>query len=64
MQVSVESEERSDYELRPEFTKNARSRHHVEEVMSRIFAKQRTDSKTITLGRTDQEDGETDARWH
>ena len=63
MQVIVESEERSDYELRPEFTK-ARSRHHVEEVMSRILAKQRANSKALPLGRIGQEDGEADERWH
>ena len=64
MQASVESEERNDYELPPECTKNARSRHHVEEVMSRILAKKRTSSKTIIFGPTDHEDGETDERWH
>ena len=56
MHVRVESDEKGDYEVGPEFTKNARSRHHVEEVMSRILAKQRTNSKTFTLGRTDQGD--------
>ena len=64
MQVSVEKDEKSNYELGPEFTTNARSRHHVEEVMSRILAKQRTNSKTLTLGRTDQEDADTDDHWH
>ena len=65
MHVSVEKEEEeSHYDLGPGFTKDARSRHHVEEVMSRILAKQETNSKTITLGRTDQEEGETDDRWH
>jgi hypothetical protein len=64
MHFSVEKIEENKYDLARECAKNARSRHHVEEVMSRILAKQRTNSKTITLGRIDQEDGETDERWH
>jgi len=64
MHVSVEKDEKSHYRLGPEFTKAARSRHHVEEVMSRILARRRTDSKIITTGRSDQEEGDTDDRWH
>ena len=64
MHVSVEKDEKGNYELGTEFTKDARSRHHVEEVMSRILAKQRTSSKTITFGRTDQEDADTGDHWH
>jgi hypothetical protein len=64
MNVSVEQEEKTNYELGPGFTKNARSRHHVEKVMSRILAKQLTHSKTIPPWRTEPEDSETDDRWH
>lgn len=64
MHVSVEKDQKGNYELGTEFTRDARSRHHVEVVMSRILAKQRTNSKTITLGRTDQEDADTDDHWH
>jgi hypothetical protein len=63
MHVSVAKNEKNHYDLGPKGTKDARSRHHVEEVMARILAK-RTNSKTITLGRTDQEDADTDDHWH
>jgi hypothetical protein len=52
--VSVDKDEKSSYEPSPEFTA-LRSHHHVEEVMSRILAKQRTNTKKITLGDADQE---------
>ena len=64
MHISVAKNEKNHYDLGPKGTKDARSRHHVEEVMARILAKQRTNSKTITLGRTDQEDADTDDHWH
>ena len=64
VQVSVEKGEKIGYEPRPEFTRGARSRHHVEEVMSRILAKQRTNTKKFTLGDADQENGGTSDRWH
>lgn len=64
MYISVAKNEKNHYDLGPKGTKDARSRHHVEEVMARILAKQRTNSKTITLGRTDQEDADTDDQWH
>ena len=60
--VSVEKDEKSGYEPSPEFTRGARSRHHVEEVMSRVLAKQRTNPKRFTLGDADQEDGGTNGR--
>jgi Fe2+ transport system protein FeoA len=58
--VSVETDEKPS----PEFTRGARSRHHVEEVMSRILAKQRTHTKKFALGDTDQENGGTNDHWH
>jgi hypothetical protein len=64
MHVSVAKDEKNHYDLGPKGRTDARSRHHVEEVMARILAKQRTNSKTLPLGRTDQEDGETEERWH
>ena len=64
MHVSVAKNEKSHYDLGPKGTKDARSRHHVEEVMSRILAKQRTNSKTFTPGRIDQGDADTDYHWH
>ena len=64
VQVSVEKDEKSGYKPSPEFTRGARSRHHVEEVMSRILAKQRTNTKKFTLGDADQENGGTSDRWH
>ena len=61
--VSVEKYEKRGYEPSPKFTRGARSRHHVEEVMSRILAKQRTNTTTLRLGDTDQEnDGGNDRR--
>ncbi len=50
VRVSVEKDKKSGHEPSPEFTRGARSRHHVEEVMSRILAKQRTHTKKFTLG--------------
>lgn len=64
MHISVAKNEKNHFDLGPKGTKDARSRHHVEEVMARILAKQRTNSKTITLGQTDQEDADTDDQWH
>jgi len=64
MNVSVEQEEKTNYELGPGFTKDARSCHHVEKVMSRILARQRVHSKTTPLWPTEPEDCETDDRWH
>lgn len=64
MHVSVEKDEKSDYEPGFEFTRGARSRHHVEEVMSRILAKQRPNTKKLTLGHTDQENDENNDLWH
>lgn len=55
MQVSVEKDQKGNYELGTEFTRDARSR---------ILAKQRTNSKTFTPGRTDQGDADTDDHWH
>jgi len=62
--ASVAKDEKSGYEPSLEFTRGARSRHHVEEVMSRILAKQRTPTKKFTLGDADQENGGTNDRWH
>lgn len=64
VRVTVEKDEKSGYEPSPEFTRGARSRHHVEEVMSRVLAKQRTNPKRFTLGHADQEDGGSNDRWH
>lgn len=64
VQVSVEKDEKSGYKPSPEFTRGARSRHHVEEVMSRVLAKQRTNTDKFTLGDADQENGGTNERWH
>jgi len=64
MNVSVEKTEKNHYHRGPKGTKDARSRHHVEEVMSRILAKQRTNSKTVPLGPIDQEGADTDDHWH
>jgi hypothetical protein len=64
VQVSVEKDEKSGYKPSPEFTRGARSRHHVEEVMSRVLAKQRTNTDKFTLGDSDQENGGTNERWH
>lgn len=64
MHISVAKNEKNHYDLGPKGTKDARTRHHVEDVMARILAKQRTNSKTIILERPDQEDVETDSRWH
>jgi hypothetical protein len=64
MHVSVEKDEMSDYETGSELTKSARSRHLVEEVMARILAKQRPNTKKLALGHTDQENGGTNDRWH
>jgi hypothetical protein len=62
--VCVEKDEKSDYAPGSEFTRDARSRLHVEELMPQILATERTSSTKITLGCTDQENGETDDRWH
>lgn len=51
------------YETSP-FTRDARSRHHVEEVVSRVLAKRRTNMKRFTLGDADQKNGDTNERWH
>jgi len=64
MHVSFEKDEKSDYAPGSEFTRRARSCHHVEEVMSRILAKQHPNTKKLTLGHADQENGETNDRWH
>jgi hypothetical protein len=61
--VIVEKGERGAYETSP-FTRGARSRKHVEEVVSRVLAKQRTNMKRFTLGDADQENGDTNDRWH
>jgi len=50
MHVSVEKDEKSGYELGSEFTRCARSRHHVEEVMSRILAKQHPNTRNSHSG--------------
>jgi hypothetical protein len=62
--VSVEKDGKRAYEPSPDFTRGARSRHHVEEVMSRILAKRRTKTTRFTLGDADQENGGTNNRWH
>jgi hypothetical protein len=62
--VSVEKDEKRGHEPGPEFTTGARSRHHVEEVMSRILDKPRTNTKKFALGDADQENGGTCDRWH
>jgi hypothetical protein len=64
MRVSVEKDEKSEHEPGPELRSGARSRHHVEEVMSRILAKLHTDTKRLTIGDADQESGETSDRRH
>jgi hypothetical protein len=62
--VNVGKDEKRGSDPSPEFTKGARSRHHVEEVMSRILAKQRTNTTTLRLGDADQENGGSNDRWH
>ena len=62
--VSVEKDEKSDHKPSSVFTRGARSRHHVEKVMSRILAKQRTNTKKFTVGDDDQENGGANDRWH
>jgi hypothetical protein len=64
MHVSVEKVEKSEYEPGPEFRRGARARHHVEEVMSRILAKLHANTKRLTIGDADQDNGETSDRWH
>jgi len=64
MHVSVEKDEKSDYEPGSEFTRGGRSRHHVEQVMARILAKQRPNTMKLPLEQIDQENSETDDRWH
>jgi hypothetical protein len=64
MHVSIEKDDKKDYDSVSELISGARSRHHVEEVMSRILAKQRTSAKKLPLVHTDQENGGTDDRWH
>jgi hypothetical protein len=48
MHVSIEKDEKIDYEPESEFTSGTRSRHHVEEVMSRILAKLHTHEENPT----------------
>jgi hypothetical protein len=62
--VSVEKDEKRGDEPGPDFTRGARSRHHVEEVMSRILTKQRTNTTTLRLGDADQENDGSNDRWH
>ena len=62
MHVSVEEDAKSENERGPELRSGARSRHHVEEVMSRILAKLHANTKGPTIGDVDQESGETNDR--